>query len=548
MWYIYVSAITGGERMFARIKRVKNSQGNIREYLLIVENNWVKGKVRQRTVANLGRMELLKDTAVADILIEELKDYAKTKRLMDMDLASCDWSKEYGIILVLRQLWKIIGLDELFKQYLKKYKYQTDLAEVIFCLVTSRLISAGSEHHIANWLNSCYEPKWENLRLQHLYRALDFIYHHKQDLEKDLFFKTANLFNQELDLIMFDTTSLKYWGEGEDVELLQYGYSKEKRGDLKQLIIGILMTKEGLPIGCEIFPGNTSDLKSFLYIIKKLREEYKIGKLIWVADRGMVSTDNISKLNELKQEYILGIKMRQFDKEKKDKFLSLDGMFPVRDDLYVKEIIVPHEGRYIICFNPKEAELEQKKRDFFRQVLEKKIEKSTTKEWIIKNGYRKYIDITKGEIELNYKRLRAEGQFDGKWVLLTNSKLDSKQVALCYKNLWQIEASFRDLKDDLETSPIYHWAERRIIAHIFISFLSLLLKIAFNKKLKQIDKNCSCQEVFDAVREIKAVRLTEGRKEIVFRTEFPDKAHLAFKATGTAPPPRIIAYQVREKT
>jgi transposase len=341
---------------------------------------------------------------------------------------------------------------------------------------------------------------------------------------------------------MFDTTSLKYWGEGEDIELLQYGYSKEKRGDLKQLIIGILMTKQGLPCACEVFPGNTSDLKSFIHMLEKLKGQYKIGKLIWVADRGMVSTDNISKLNELKQEYILGVKMRQFNQEKKDKFLSLDGMFPVRDDLYIKEIIVANEGRYIVCYNPKEAEREFKKRQFFREHLKKKIDKSATKEWIIKNGYKKYIDFD-GEIELNEKRLRAENQFDGKWVLLTNSKLDSKQVALYYKDLWQIEASFRDLKDDLETSPVYHFTERRIIAHIFISFLSLFLKITFNKKLKQIDKDASYQEVFNATREIKAVKLTEGRKEIIFRTEFPDKAHLGFKAVGIAPPSRILSYQ-----
>jgi transposase len=341
---------------------------------------------------------------------------------------------------------------------------------------------------------------------------------------------------------MFDTTSLRYWGEGQDIDILQYGYSKEKRGDLKQLIIGILMTKEGLPCGCEIFPGNTSDLKSFLYVLEKLKEEYKIGKLIWVADRGMVSTDNISRLNELKQEYILGVKMRQFDREKKDKFLSLDGMIPVRDDLYVKEIVVPKEGRYIVCYNPKEAEREFKNRQFFREHLKKKIAKSATKEWIIKNGYKKYIDF-EGEIELNEKRLRAESQFDGKWVLLTNSKLPSKEVALYYKDLWQIEASFRDLKDDLETSPIYHWTERRIVAHIFVSFLSLLLKITFYKKLKQMDQNVSYQEVFEATREVKVVKLTEGRKEIIFRTEFPPKANLAFKAIGVAPPPRILSYQ-----
>ncbi|MEK6727898.1 MAG: IS1634 family transposase [Candidatus Omnitrophota bacterium] len=529
--------------MYIRIKKVKTSSGKIKEYLLLVEGQRIQGKVRQKTIANLGRLDLIKETNMADLLIDKLRDYAKYNKLMDMARTSCDWSREYGIILVLRRLWEEIGLDEIFKRYLKAYKYRISLSEGILALVICRLLDPGSEHRTAGWLNSLYEPKWENLQLQHFYRALDFIYHHKEDLEKDLFFKAANLFNQELDLVMFDTTSIKYWGEGKDIDILQYGYSKEKRGDLKQLIIGILMTKEGLPVACEVFPGNTSDLKSFLFIIEKLKEEYKISKLIWVADRGMVSTDNISKLNELKQEYILGVKMRQFNQEKKDKFLSLDGMFLVREDLYVKEIVVPNEGRYIICFNPKEAELEQKKREFFRQVLEKKIEKSTTKEWIIKNGYRKYIDITKGEIELNYKRLRAEGQFDGKWVLLTNSKLDSKQVALAYKDLWQIEASFRDLKDDLETSPIYHFTERRIIAHIFVSFLSLLVKIAFNNKLKLIDKEASYQEVFDAVREVKAVKLTEGRKEIVFRTEFPAKANLAFKAVGVAPPPRILSYQ-----
>jgi transposase len=529
--------------MYIRIKKVKTSGGKLKEYLLLVEGKRIQGKVKQRTIANLGRLDLIKQTNMADLLIDKLKDYAKYNKLMDMAKTSCDWSKDYGVILALRRVWEIIGLDELFKRYLKQYKYKTNLSEVILSLVISRLISPGSEYHIARWLPSCYEPKWEGLQLQHFYRALDFIYHHKTDLEKDLFFKTANLFNQEVDLVMFDTTSLKYWGEAEDIDILQYGYSKEKRGDLKQLIIGILMTKDGLPCACEVFPGNTSDLKSFIHILEKLKEDYKIGKLIWVADRGMVSTDNISKLNELKQEYILGVKMRQFDKEKKDKFLSLDGMFPVRDDLYVKEIIVPNEGRYIVCFNPKEAELERKKREFFRKVLEKKIEKSTTKEWIIKNGYRKYIDITEGEIELNEKRLRAENQFDGKWVLLTNSKLESKQVALAYKDLWQIEASFRDLKDDLETSPIYHWTERRIISHIFVSFLSLLLKITFNKKLKQIDKDASYQEVFNAAREVKAVKLTEGRKEIIFRTEFPAKANLAFKAAGVAPPPRILSYQ-----
>ena len=177
--------------MFARVKRIKTSAGKVREYLLIVENKRISGKVRQRIVTNLGRLELFRETNIADILIAELKDYAKTNKLMDMAKTACDWSKEYGIILILRRIWETIGLDELFKKYLQAYKYKTNLSESILALAISRLITPGSEHHTSLWLNSVYEPKWEGLQLQHFYRSLDFIYHHKQDLEKDLFFKTA---------------------------------------------------------------------------------------------------------------------------------------------------------------------------------------------------------------------------------------------------------------------------------------------------------------------------------------------------------------------
>lgn len=527
--------------MFTRIKKVKTSSGNIREYLLLVENKRENGKVRQKIVANLGRLELFRDTNAAELLIRKMQEYTTTSSLMDMAKTSCDWTKEYGIIVALRKLWEITSLNDIFKRYLKTYKYRSDISECILSLIISRLVSAGSEHHSAAWLKGVFEPKWKSLQLQQFYRALDFIYEHKVDFEKELFFKAATLFNQELDLVMFDTTSIKYWGEGKKVDILQYGYSKEKRGDLKQLIVGILMTKDGLPVAVETFPGNTSDLKSFLFVLEKVKKNYQIGKLVWIADRGMVSSNNLSKLNELKQEYILGVKMRQFDSEKRKKLLSLDKMMPVRDDLYVKEAVIPNEGRYIVCYNPEEAEREFKNRQFFREHLEKKITKSTTKEWIIKNGYRKYVDF-EGDIELNEKRLSQENQYDGKWVLLTNTKLPSKEVALYYKDLWQIEAGFRDLKQDLEASPIYHWTERRIIAHVFICFLALLFKITLHKKIKEIDKDASYSEVFNAVREIKAVKLTEGRKEIIFRTEFPEKAHIAFKALGVAPPPRIISF------
>lgn len=531
--------------MFARIKKSKNSDGKIREYLLIVKNEWIKGRTVQKTVANLGRMDILGQKDVAQILIEKLQEYHKIEGLINLKTSQCDWAKEYGILVILRRAWEQLGLEELFSRYLEKYRYKKDLGECLLAMVANKLIEPKSEHGMLRWLQGVYEPKWERFGLNQFYRALDFISWHKKDLEGDLFFKTTDLFSQQLDLVMFDTTSMKYWGEGKEAEILKHGYSKEKRGDLKQLIVGVLMTKEGYPIGCEIFPGNTSDLKSFISVVEQLKTRHNIGRLVWVADRGMVSRHNIEKLREFKQEYILGVRMRQFNAKRREEFLNPKDMFEVKDNLYVKEIYIEGEGRYIICYNPQEAEERNNKRQYFKKHINKKLAESTAKDWMIKNAYKKYVEFD-GRIDFNEKKFYEDKKYDGYWVLLTNTQLSTQDVALYYKGLWQIEAGFRDLKSELITAPIYHYKERRIIAHIFVAFLALLMKITLKKKIEAIDPKANYSEVFDAVRQIKAVKISCDRQEVIFRTEFPPKAHLAFQALGVAPPPRIISYNKRQ--
>ena len=530
--------------MFARIKRIKNGGGGIREYLLIVKNERIKGRVVQKTVANLGRMDILGQKDVAQILIEKLQEYHKIEGLINLRTSQCDWAKEYGVLLILRRVWEQLGLDELLGRYLEKYRYKKDLGECLFAMVANKLIEPKSEHGMVNWLQTIYESRWEQFGLGQFYRALDFLSWHKKDLEKDLFFKTTDLFSQQLDLVMFDTTSMKYWGEGKEAQILQHGYSKDKRGDLKQLIVGVLMTKEGYPVGCEIFPGNTSDLKSFIKVVEQLKVRHDIGRLVWVCDRGMVSRHNIEKLKELKQDYILGVRMRQFSKPRREEFLNPKGMWEVKDNLYVKEVYVEGEGRYIVCYNPKEAEDRNNKRQHFKRHINKKLATTSAKDWMIKNAYKKYVDF-EGTIELNEKKFYDDKQYDGYWVLLTSTPLSTQDVALQYKGLWQIEAGFRDLKSELVTAPIYHYKERRIMAHIFVAFLALLVKITLKKKIKAIDPKASYSEVFDALRQIKAVKINCDRQEVIFRTEFPPKAHLAFQALGVAPPARIISYHKR---
>lgn len=526
--------------MYTRVKRVKNSNGQFREYLLLVESQRINGKVQQKTIANLGRLDIIRQTNAADVLAEKLLEYTQTKRLMDMDQAQAEYSKEYGAIVILRRLWENLGLKEFFGQQLQQRKYHVDVQECLMAMVINRLMEPKSEYSTVQWLKGVYESRWENLDVQHFYRALDFLSEHKADLEKELFFRTTDLFNQQLDLVMFDTTSIKYWGEGE-ADILKHGYSKEKRSDLKQLIVGILMSKDGIPVGCEIFDGNMADVKSFIQVIEKLKVRYNIGRMVWVADRGMVSKHNIQKLNEFKQDYILGVRMRCLNKERRKEFLNPAGMFEVKENLYVKEVYVQGEGRYIVCYNPQEKEKIHNNRKYFKQHLNKKLATSSPKDWMVKNAYKKYVDF-EGTIELNEKKLLEESQYDGYWVLLTNTQLTAQEVALYYKGLWQVEAGFKDLKNDLEVGPIYHFKQERIVAHIFICFLALLLKIALKKRIATVDSKASYREVFEAVRKIKAVKLTSGRHEIIFRTEFEDKAYVAFKALGVAPAPNIIFY------
>jgi transposase len=489
-------------------------------------------------------MDILTQKDVSKLLIEKLQEYHHIEGLINFAKSQCDWSKEYGALVILRRLWEQLGLKDLFEKYLEKHRYQTDLAECLLAMVANRLMEQDSEYSTAQWLDEVYQEQWNGFDVHHFYKTLDFLVEHKADFERDLFTNTTDLFSQELDLIMFDTTSIKYWGEGK-ADILKHGYSKEKRSDLKQVIVGMLMSKDGLPVGCEIFDGNTADVKSFIRVIEKLKTRFNIGRIIWVADRGMVSKSNLEKLNELKQDYILGVRMRQLSKQRRQEYLNPKDMWEVADNLYVKEIYVEGEGRYIICFNPKECEHRRMNRQHFKHHINKKLAATNPRDWMIKNAYKKFVDF-EGKLEINEKKLYEEAQYDGYWVLLTNTTLSTKEVALYYKGLWQIEAGFRDLKSDLETCPIYHFKQERIIGHILICFLALLMKAALKKKIKAIEPEASYGQVFAAVRQIKAVKITCDRQEVVFRTEFPAKANLAFQALGVAPPPRIISYQKRQ--
>ena len=360
-------------------------------------------------------------------------------------------------------------------------------------------------------------------------------------MEKELYNNQRDLFHQEIDMVLMDTTSVVYYGDGGKAEdILDYGYSKQKRFDLKQVIVGIFMTKEGLPIGHEVYRGNTNDINAFKEMIKIVKLKYKIRRVIIVCDRGMISEGNIRVLENEGYEYIVGIKMRQLKRERSEKILSPRGMTSIGSQLRGKEIRIDNR-RLVACYSEKEAERDRRKREEIIARLIEKLKTQGLKSLLMHKEYSKYVKIKAEKPELDKDKVKKEELHDGKFILQTNTKMNWKEIVLAYKDLWQVEAAFRTLKSELEMGPIYHYSERRIRAHIFVCFLALVLKVIFQKELLNINKSLSVNKVLEDIKKIKAVQVTLQDIPIVLRTELEGNAHHAFKAVGLKIPPRLLS-------
>jgi len=529
--------------MFPRIKSYKNKDGSVRHYLFLVDNKRVGGHVRQVTTANFGRVEDL-DEVIPDV-VEKLSKFSRKLRVINLakDIKA-DWEKEYGAVIIFKKIWENLGLGRYLGRYQEERRIGFDAGEVIYAMVLNRLLEPKSELATHRWANGLYGLS-EVFDLNRWYRGLDFLIEHKDKLEADLYEGQKDLFNQEVDMVLMDTTSVVYFGDGETAdEILDYGFSKEKRFDLKQVIVGILMTKEGMPIGHEVYPGNTNDINAFKEMIKAVALRFRIRRVIIVCDRGMISERNIGQLEADGYEYIVGMRMRQLPRESAEKLLCRKGMNAVAKGLSAKEEEFENK-RLIICFNSEQGEKDKKKREEIVARLIEKLKTQGLKSLLMHTEYSKYLKIKAEKPELDEEKVRAEELFDGKFVLQTNTKLSWREVVLAYKDLWQVEAAFRMLKrvpsGCLEMGPIYHWTERRIRAHIFVCFLALVLRVVFQMGLLKVSKVLQVNKVLEDVKKLKAVQITLKGKPITLRTELEGDAHFAFKAVGLKVPSRLLS-------
>ena len=535
--------------MFVRVKTV-----GIYQYLQVVESFRVHGQSRQRVIGTIGRMDVLADNDNVDSLVRSLSRYTREASLVITGRSQLNASTlRIGAPLVFGRLWKELGLDQIIRDVTRRRRFSFEVERLIFTTVLHRLMQTGSDRCCNKWRKAYRIEGAEDLDLQHDYRAMAFLgsllkpkgpsafggQYVKDLIEERLYHYKRNLFDQ-VDLVFFDTTSIYFQGEGGE-ELGVRGFSKDHRPDLNQMVVGAALNQYGRPICCEMWPGNTADVTSLVPLAEKIRSRFTTGSFCVVADRGMISEETMEQLEQKGLSYILGVRMRN-QTIVREEVLSRAGRYAeveIRHKNSIKVKEVWQDGpRYLICLNEAQARKDEADRQAIISSLREAL-KASPKSLVGNKGFRKYLKIDKEAVEIDLEKIKEEARFDGKWVLQTNTNLTATEVALKYKELWQVEQVFREMKSILNTRPIYHKTDDAIRGHVFCSFLALVLKKELNDRLEKMNLDLEWYDIKQDLDNLQEISLKEKDREYIVRTECKGTCSQVFKAVGVALPPII---------
>ena len=545
--------------MFARVKKSGKHQ-----YLQLVENRKEEGKVKQRVIATIGRMDQLEEKGRIETLIRSLSRFSEKALLILSGKSDVSIDAVHiGPTLIFERLWKQCGIDSCIKELLAGRKFGFDLERAVFMSVLHRVMVSGSDRYCDKWRRDYLISGCEKLELHHLYRAMSFLGEELEDqsdatpftprrnkdlIEEMLFSNNRNLFSQ-LDLVFFDTTSIYFEGHGGE-QFGKRGFSKDHRSDLNQMVVGAVLDNNGRPICCEMWPGNTTDVKALRPAVERIRKRFGIENFCVVADRGMIGAATLKDLEGNGIAYILGARMRKV-KEIRNDVLTRAGryreVYPESADrskpapLKVKEVLQDGK-RYIVCVNLRQARKDTADRDLIVESLKQQLKKGA-KTLVGNKGYRKYLKIEKDSVRIDPDKVKAQAVFDGKWVLISNTQLTAEQIALKYKELWRVERLFRDVKSLLNTRPVYHQSDANIAGHVFCSFLALVLRKELDQRLAHAGHRFEWQEIKQDLKALKQVEIEDAGRRFALRSECKGNCGKIFQAVRVALPPTIRAME-----
>lgn len=556
--------------MFLRETKRRLTDGATVSYYQLAENTWNPKTQRPETriVYNFGRVD--------EAARERLRRLARSilRRASPEEVVAADpafvledaWP--HGGLYVLEALWERLGLREVVEQCVRAERSQAPLERALFAMVANRSLAPRSKLYCyEQWMREeVYFPAGPGIDLHHLYRAMDLLEKHHEAIEREVFWRTADLLQAQVDLIFYDTTTLHCEIEEEDEgesrgnhaaggrrypALRRFGYSKNGRDDMPQVVVGLAVTRDGLPVRCWIFPGNTVDVTTVEQVKADLRG-WQLGRCVFVGDAGMVSAENLEHLAAGGGRYLLGTRLKAGDEVTKH-VVNRPGRYrPVRDTLRVKEVWVPGRGagerrrRYVVCFNPQEAERQRRHRARIVGLLEAELaalQRAGTDhpkracELMASTRFRPYLrPLKRGRLRLDRRAVREVARYDGKFVVTTNDDtLTAEDMALGYKQLLRVEQSWRELKSGIRLRPVFHWVAHRIHAHVRLSVLSLLLERVAEQACQDTWRN-----IRDRLEQLKVAIFRTPHGRLVQTSELRPETLKVLNHLKIKPPPTVL--------
>ncbi len=582
-------------RMFLkRTQRIKD--GKTHHYWSVVENRrLINGKVMQRQVLYLGEINDSQKLAwrksievfdegtrrqvalFADDALPADDARAIGVRLSEMQLKR---PRQWGACWLSCVLWQQLGMDEFWSARLPASRKGTRWLQVLQTLVAYRLIDPGSEWRLhRHWFTSSamadlLDADFALAGKDTLYRCLDKLLPHKDALMLFLKQRWGELFGASFDVLLYDLTSTYFESDTprEAPDKRQYGYSRDKRGDCRQVVIGLIVTPEGFPLTYEVLPGNTADCTTLSDLLRRIEARYGKANRTWVMDRGIPTEETLAQMREMGASYLVGTPKGRLSKLEQS-FLS-KSWERIRDGVHVKRLPQDSET-YVLAESEhrigKERGMRQRRLKRYVQRLKQLQGQGLTRdELLMKVGAARQdagraaylIRLTLPQsheavtpdtfhFELDRARLRRTRRREGRYLLRTNlTGHDPAQLWTFYTQLTEVEQAFKELKHDLSIRPIYHFREERIEAHIFVAFLAYCLQVTLKNQLRRAAPGLTPRAVLEKFKTMQMVDVhlptTDGRDLILSRYTQPEPEHRLLldhlRLTLPAqPPPKITA-------
>ncbi|WP_327115706.1 IS1634 family transposase [Nocardia sp. NBC_01730] len=503
--------------MYVKTTKRDNKSGTVR-YLHLAHNVWdpVKGRATPKVLFTFGREDELDRDAVKRLvgslsrLLEPGEGLAATAEGAGLEFVS---SRAFGGAYVLDHLWRRLGIDTIVSRLGQPRRGRprdvSATERVLFGLVANRALAPSSKLAAADWINhDVHIDRLAQTSDDACYRAMDWLHSVREELEKQVFDRVATLLNLEVDLLFFDTTSTYFELADADDPIARdergtpipgsettdaaeggfrtYGKSKDSRDDLPQIVIGMAVTRDGIPVRAWCWPGNASD-QALIRQVKDDMRDWTLAKIVWVTDRGFSSAENRRYLRSGDHHYIIGEKMRSGSEEVKAAMSRQGRYLEIAENMRVKEVRISESERFVICHNPEAADRDKHMREQLVAQLGELIDGSDTLSDFkrgelrgkisAKPGLTRFLRVTpSGKLRIDAAKVKAEANFDGKYLLrCSDPKLSAEDIALGYKQLLEVERGWRDMKQVLDLRPVYHRLEERIRAHVILCWLALLL-------------------------------------------------------------------------